>query len=294
MDIRRIVQTAFVFLTNAYWLFPFGGAPMYAGRLKAVCAPGLNCYSCPAATSACPLGALQNAFAGMQPNLSAGIFQPGFYVMGFLGSIGMMVGRMPCAWACPFGLFQELMYKIPTSRSFGVPKLLTHLRFFFLAFFVVLLPLFAVDDFGFGSTWYCKYVCPAGTIEAGFPQLILQPELREILGALFYNKLAIALFFLAWLPFTNRAFCRTACPLGAIYGLFNKVSIFRLNWDEDKCTSCGKCRQQCPVGIDPSQDPNSTGCIRCLKCVNEFCAFDALSHDIGLEKRQRLPRHVVD
>ena len=44
MDLRRWVQLAATLLTNAWWLFPFGGPVIYGGKLKSVCAPGLNCY----------------------------------------------------------------------------------------------------------------------------------------------------------------------------------------------------------------------------------------------------------
>jgi ferredoxin-type protein NapH len=47
--LRWLIQTLVAFGTNAYLLFPFGGAVIYQGPLKAVCHPGLNCYSCPGA-----------------------------------------------------------------------------------------------------------------------------------------------------------------------------------------------------------------------------------------------------
>lgn len=283
--LRRAIQTLATLLTNAYWLFPFGGPLLYAGRLKAVCAPGLNCWSCPAATAACPIGAIQNFMAGMRLNLEAGNRFFGLYVIGFLGMIGSLAGRMPCGWLCPFGFFQELVHKIPGPK-FQIPRALTYLKFVLLILFVFLLPLFAVDEFGFGETWFCKYVCPAGTLEAGLPMLGLKPELSRLITWVFYNKLIILGVFLGLMVFVSRPFCRIACPLGAIYALFNRSSVFRMTWDENSCTHCQTCFHDCPMGVKFYENPNDLECIRCLKCVKS-CKFGAISYDMAGSPRAR-------
>lgn len=280
MLLRRIVQTAATALTNAWWLFPWSATGLYTGRLKTVCAPGLNCYSCPAAVAACPIGSLQNFMATLRPSLEAGRFQPGLYVLGWLGMLGALSGRMPCGWLCPFGFFQELMHKIP-SPTLRIPKALSYLKYVFLALFVIVLPALVTDMFGYGQTWYCKYVCPAGTLEAGLPLLALKPGLRETLGWLFVNKLAIAVLFLIWMVFSRRPFCRVACPLGAFYGLFNKVSVLRMVHIEANCTHCGACRRDCPMDVDFAATPNSMDCIRCLKCMQHSCRFGAITYELA-------------
>ena len=186
-QLRKWVQTLFIFLTNGSWEFPWTRT-IYQGPLKVVCSPGLNCYSCPAATTYCPIGALQQLMAGIRLALENGQYYFGLYIVGTIGVIGSLVGRMVCGWACPFGLFQELLHKLP-GRKFGVPRPMRFIKFAVLALMVVILPLFAVDDFGLGSPWFCKYLCPAGTLEAGLPMVWLQPSLRESLGWLFVNKL---------------------------------------------------------------------------------------------------------
>jgi polyferredoxin len=278
MAFRRWIQTTATLLSNGYWLFPWRRS-IYQGSLKSVCVPGLNCYSCPAATGACPIGSLQHFMAGLRPGWQAGEFKLGLYVVGWLGLIGSIVGRMPCAWLCPFGLFQELMHKIP-SPKFAVPRALTYLKYVFLALFVIIFPLWLVDDYGYGLTWFCRYVCPAGTLEAGLPMLALKPELRGLVGWLFYNKLAILVLFLVWMVLSRRPFCRTTCPLGAIYALFNKYSLFRMVHHPDRCTHCQACYQGCPMGIKFYEGANQTDCIRCLKCMQQSCKFDAISYEI--------------
>jgi polyferredoxin len=277
--LRRWIQAAATALSNAYLLFPFT-RNIYQGRLKSVCVPGLNCYSCPAATGACPLGSLQTMLATVRPSVKAGNGHIGLYVLGILGIIGSLVGRMPCAWLCPFGLLQELIHKIP-SRKIEIPRWMIYIKYAFLALFVIALPLLAIDGLGYGITWFCKYVCPAGTLEAGIPMLILQPQLRELVGWLYASKVGILLIFLALMVFIRRPFCRIVCPLGAIYSLFNKVSVFRMVHHPDTCVLCKECYNHCPMGVRFYEGANQPDCIRCLKCMQESCKFGAISYEIA-------------
>jgi ferredoxin-type protein NapH len=277
--LRRWIQGIATITSNAYLLFPFT-KNIYQGKLKSLCTPGLNCYSCPAASGACPLGAIQNFLASFRANLALGRFQIGLYVIGFLGIIGSLVGRMPCAWVCPFGLLQELLHKIP-SRKLEIPKVLIYLKYVFLALFVVILPLAVTDAFGYGITWFCKFVCPAGTLEAGIPMMFLQPDLRSLIGILYMNKVLILIIFIILMIPIRRPFCRTVCPLGAIYSVFNKVSIFRMVHHPDKCVLCKQCYADCPMGVKFYEGANQVDCIRCLKCMQESCKFGAISYEIA-------------
>lgn len=277
--LRRWIQIVATVLSNACWMFP-DTKGIYQGPLKSMCVPGLNCYSCPAATGACPLGSLQGMIAGLRPAVKAGNYHFGAYIIGALGLTGSLVGRMPCGWVCPFGLLQELIFKIP-SRKFKIPKFLTYFKYLFLALFIFILPGLIVDDYGYGITWFCKFICPAGTLEAGIPMLILKPELREIIGMLFYSKMTILIIFVMWMVISSRPFCRVVCPLGAIYSLFNKHSVFRMIHDPEKCTHCQECYNNCPMGIKFYEGPNQYDCIRCLKCLNESCRFGAISYEFA-------------
>uniref|UniRef100_UPI004057C10A 4Fe-4S binding protein n=1 Tax=Candidatus Electrothrix sp. TaxID=2170559 RepID=UPI004057C10A len=185
-----------LFLSNGYWTFP-ATRTIYQGPMKVICGPGLNCYSCPAATTYCPIGAIQQLFGGVRLALDAGQFYIGLYVIGTLGVIGGTVGRMVCGWACPFGLFQELLYKI-SSPKLSIWTALRYLKYGLLLFTVLLLPLFAIDKFSTGDPWFCKYICPGGTLEAGLPMIIMQQALREKLGWIFLVKVAILVVFTVW------------------------------------------------------------------------------------------------
>lgn len=277
--VRTWVQIISAFLMNGYWSFPFTRG-IYQGPLKVICAPGLNCYSCPAATTYCPLGALQQLLGGLRFALETGQYYIGLSVIGAMGVLGALFGRLICGWACPFGFLQELLHKIP-GRKFAIPRILDYGKYFFLLFFVLLLPLLALDEFGAGSPWFCKYICPAGTLEAGIPLLLLQPSLRDTLGLLFLNKFVIMVVFLVWAVFASRPFCRTACPLGAFYALFNKVKLVKLQLDRAKCTNCKACHHVCPMGVKFNESPDDMECITCMACMSKACQFDAISLEIG-------------
>ena len=243
---RRAVQIFFAALTNSF-VTGFLTGKIYGGRLKMVCAPGLNCYSCPGALLACPIGALQAV-------LSSRGFLFSRYVFGFLTIVGALLGRFVCGFLCPFGLIQDLLHKIPFPkkiRTFAGDRLLRYLKYAVLAVFVVLLPLFAVDIVGQGSPWFCKWICPAGTLEAGIPLVLANPGFRSAVGFLYAWKMVILAAVILLSLMIYRPFCKYLCPLGAIYGLFNPVSLYRVK----AASACADCKMGCR--------PNDRECIRC-------------------------------
>lgn len=276
---RKWVQALWFFLTNGFWGFPITGN-LYQGPMKVICSPGLNCYSCPAATSYCPIGSLQQLLIGVRYSLQSGQFYIGTFIIGSMGMLGAVFGRFICGWACPFGFMQELLYKIP-SPKYSIPTQLNWGKYLFLIFFVILLPLIIVDDFGMGKPWFCKYVCPAGTLEAGIPMLILRPDLRSIVGWLFINKIVIMIGFILWSVIATRPFCRTTCPLGAFYALFSRFQLIKLKLNEELCTNCGVCHTVCPVEIKFNETPDSCECVNCMRCMTEACHFDAIGVEVA-------------
>lgn len=186
-------------------------------------------------------------------------------VIGFLALIGAFIGRAPCGWLCPFGWLQELLNKIPVPK-FNGPIFLKYLKYIILIVFVFALPAFWLDEYDGGEPSFCKYICPAGTLEGGYPLAILQPGLRAQLGWLFAWKSFLLAIILGLAMFIRRPFCRWGCPLGAFYGPFNKISIYRLELDKETCIDCGKCNKVCPVSIEVTKDIHSAECLLCLDC----------------------------
>ncbi len=269
--IRKAIQAGFGILSNGYFK-GFLTARIYKGPLKRFCVPGMNCYSCPGALGACPIGAMQSVFDGRRRRFA-------FYVVGYLAAIGLFVGRFICGWLCLFGLIQELLYKIPTPKL-KVPerldKILRYFKYVLLILFVFALPFFYRSSFGAGDPFFCKYICPVGTLEGGIPLVLLNSGMRAAAGALFRWKFAILIICILASIFIYRPFCKYMCPLGAFYGLFQKISLLRLSINEDACINCGACQNICKMNVDPVKNPNSAECIRCGECV-KACPKAALT-----------------
>jgi len=202
-------------------------------------------------------------------------FNFSFYVVGFILAVGVVFGRFICGWICPFGLIQEILHKIP-SPKFRLPRLCKLLKYVVLVIFVIMLPLVATNFMGMGKPAFCQFICPAGTLEGGLTLLASHPELRAALGKLFTLKTLILVVTLVGCVLVQRFFCKLLCPLGAIYGLLNKISFLRLNTDKSKCVVCGACARACPMDVDPTLHPDSTECIRCGKCA-AVCPTKAIS-----------------
>ena len=257
---RGWIQAGATLLTNLH-LPNFLKGGLYQGAGKTVCLPGLNCYSCPAAAGACPIGAYQAVVGSSK-------FRFSYYITGFLLLVGVLLGRFLCGFLCPFGWFQELLHKIPTKkRSTKKLKPLTYLKYAVLLGMVCLMPALLVNDVGMGDPFFCKYLCPQGVLEGAIPLSLVHSGIRAALGALFTWKCSILLGVVVLSVVFYRPFCKWLCPLGAIYALLNKVSLFQMKVDKHKCISCGKCAQACKMDVDVTQTPNHTECIRCGMCV---------------------------
>ncbi len=270
---RGLIQAGAVLLTNLH-LPNFLKGGIYQGKGKAVCVPGLNCYSCPAASGACPIGSFQAVVGSSKFSFS-------YYITGFLILLGVLLGRFICGFLCPFGWFQELLHKIPTKKiSTKKLKPLTYIKYAVLLFMVILMPMLITNDVGMGDPFFCKYLCPQGVLEGAIPLATVNPGIRAALGALFSWKLGILITVIVLSVLFYRPFCKWLCPLGAFYALLNKVSLFGMKVDKHKCVSCGKCAKACKMDVDVTKAPDHTECIRCGMCVRA-CPTKAVSFRYG-------------
>lgn len=247
---RGVVQVVSALTLNSYLTQRF---------TKGLLCPALNCYACPAAAFACPIGSIQH-FVGRR--------KVPLYVLGMVGLVGALIGRASCGWFCPFGWFQELVYKLPTPKL-RLPNRFNWTRYVVLAVLVGVIPTITREP------WFCK-LCPAGTLEAGIPVVLIEPGVRHLIGTLYWIKIGILGALLAWMSATRRPFCRWVCPLGALWSPLNPISSFRLQVDQDVCIRCDRCQAVCPVDIRVYEDPASGACIRCLQCVPE-CPVSCIS-----------------
>lgn len=273
MDNKKkiVIQSIATLIQNANLKGFFTGT-IYQGKTKNVCVPGLNCYSCPGATGACPIGSLQNTLSGYKIRFP-------YYVLGLMLFFGALFGRMVCGLLCPFGFFQDLLHKIPfvvKIRKFKGDRFLRKLKYIVLILMVFVLPMF------FKLTpVFCKYLCPSGTL-AGILLFLSDSSLFAVLGKLFTWKLSIFLIIVFTAVMIYRPFCKYLCPLGAFYAPFNRISLVQLHVDGEACINCKKCEKVCDMCVDPVENPMDLECIRCGKCVSQ-CPKNAIC--ISVKKR---------
>lgn len=240
---------------------------IYQGQTKKVCVPGLNCYSCPGAAGSCPIGALQNS-------LSAYTFKFPCYVLGLMIFFGTVLGRMVCGFLCPFGFFQDILNRIPFPKkikTFRGDRIFRKLKYAVLILMVIILPLICRL-----TPVYCKYLCPSGTL-SGILMAFADTSLFKAFGSLFAWKACVLGMTVIASVVISRPFCKYLCPLGAFYGLFNRVSVIQMKCDSSKCTSCGKCADSCPMSISPPEECSSSECIRCGRCAGK-CGNSAIKY----------------
>ncbi len=276
------MQLATAALSNGY-VMGFAKGTIYTGAGKAVCVPWLNCYSCPGALGSCPVGALQTILGGPAHRIS-------FYVMGVLVLVGTLVGRLVCGFCCPFGLVQDLLHRIPTPKfqlPHGLDRALRKLKYVVGVVLVVGLPLLVRELDGSAPPFFCKFLCPAGTLEGAVPLLATNPALRSLVGFLFSWKCLVLVVVLVAATLLHRPFCRYLCPLGAFYGLFNRVSLYQMRTDTTRCVNCHHCASACPMGLEPEREMGSAECIRCGAC-KAACPTSAIKSGFELRVRKQL------
>jgi len=217
--------------------------------------PFLYCHGCPFAAFGCPIGIIQNFIVyGRFP----------FFTVGSLGVYGMLLGRVFCGWACPFGALHDLLTvgfgRKVRARSYW------YLKYIFLFLVIALTWLFL-------DTVFCKF-CPSGSLFAAISFRILYPSFGA--GLFFYIHILTLILAIALALVISRFWCRYICPLGAIAGAFNKLSFLTIQLDEEKCKGCGCCLEACPMGIDKLESiGGSTDCTLCGRCI-ESCPEKAL------------------
>ena len=286
--LRRITQFGIgTLLLNSYFTV-FQTKQIYDGPFRSVCVPGLNCHACPTAMMGCPIGMLQH--------FSATHKFP-FFLIGFLGVIGLISGRFTCGWLCPWGLLQDVMHAFK-RLTVHIPKYLTHLKYATLIILVLILPYLTYQH------WFSK-LCPMGALIAGIPWAVWNPDDPVFesaivdpasIGTMFWIKMIILGVFLALFLIVKRPFCRTVCPLGATYALFNRVSLVSVKV-KSSCTDCGRCEEICPMDLKVRTEVNSENCIKCLDCTQcehvEFTWNLPWRNGNSVVPKEQIPRSQV-
>ncbi|HOE62424.1 MAG TPA: 4Fe-4S binding protein [Candidatus Sumerlaeota bacterium] len=221
-------------------------------QINWICNPVLSCHSCALSWFACPIGVLVH-FSGYR------IFP--FFAIGTLLLIGVLVGRLFCGWVCPFGLLQDLLYRIP-GKKFSLPAWASSIKYLILVFMVFLIPFFLGELTMFS---FCR-ICPSATLQVSLPDIISSGTVR-FSGAMMarWGVLAAVIYFAIK---SSRSFCKAICPIGALMAVLNYISFWKIKLKSETCVSCLKCDKSCPTDVRPStRARNNIPVNRALDCI---------------------------
>lgn len=232
-----------------------------------------------------------------------------FVIAGVVASTGFIVvlvltaltGRTYCSFLCPLGILQDGISRIGglfkrRFRKYGYKKPYTILRYFVLVMTAGILALGGVyaltildpySTFGRFITYFAQPVA-----------LLINNLLASVLGKFdiysiyrvdikpyelaAYIVPAAFLFLVGILSFRyGRLYCNTVCPVGTLLGLLSKVSLFRIRFDEDKCTRCGRCAMACKSScIDfLNKKVDLDRCVNCFNCIDS-CKENGMSYGL--------------
>lgn len=134
-------------------------------------------------------------------------------------------------------------------------------------------------------TLFCTY-CPLATLQADLPAKL--SKTNGDIEQMFYAttristlRMVITVFVIIAAILVTRFFCRVLCPLGALYALFSRFALVRIEVQHEICVSCKRCELVCPVGINVRDEAGKSECIACGNCLKE-CPKDAIHRKIGL------------
>ena len=174
-----------------------------------------------------------------------------------LSIVAIIFGRIFCSYICPLNFLLEL---IPVKRK-KVLQART-LPLVALAIVLVLSLILSIPIFNTVSPVF-----------AFMRMMIFGVGIEIILLALVVGAAFI------W---GQKIWCRTLCPLGALYGLFGLKRLLKVSVDKNNCINCGRCEKICSMGTSPLKNSFADNflCTNCGDCIDS-CPKKALSFKRG-------------
>lgn len=193
------------------------------------------------------------------------------------------IGRGWCSWVCFYGGWEEGFSHIGKKRRINLLPKNKELREFHFGFFAFII-LVAV---GTMSAVYCEWFCPFKLVTE-FNPLNTIPNL---IGGVLFIGLFLGLVVVMPILSKRRTQCSTLCPFGAFASLTNKISLFKVKIDTEKCKGCMKCAMACPFGsidiktIQEKKGEPEITCARCGECMG-VCSENAISYAFALNLKK--------
>ncbi len=194
------------------------------------------------------------------------VFPPRIIALGIFLLTVVVANKFICSWGCQFGLLQEFLFRLNRrktdrrgqSKQYKPPFWLSNsIRVAVFAAFTAVGVLWAFDFIGYVD-----------------PFKIFNPAVMTVAG------IGFVLIVLALSLFVYRPWCHFACPFGLVSWLFEKLAIFRIKVDYNKCIACDACAVTCPSTVMSAilkKDKRTVpDCFACGVCI-ETCPTDAVS-----------------
>ena len=218
-------------------------------------------------------------------------------VMIFLLVCALLFGRVYCSFICPMGVFQDIAGR---RKKYRYRKNNPILRWSILAIFLVLFNLgFTIavglldpySAYGRIATHIFKpiYLAMNNVLAYIFNHFGNYTFYRTEIAILSFSSFIVALFTFAIIGILalvkGRFYCNTICPVGTLFGFFNKLSLFKIRINSDKCASCGVCEKKCKAScIDAkTKTIDYSRCVNCFNCLNN-CNRKAISFSTTIKK----------
>ncbi|MCS5421284.1 MULTISPECIES: 4Fe-4S binding protein [Psychrilyobacter] len=214
-----------------------------------------------------PMGTVKDAVALFA--VDGVIFPQRLAAMGIFLFMVFIANKFICSWGCQVGTLQDLIFRLNKNntanknliRQYKIPFVLSNtVRIIFFIVFTVIVFMWSTD-----------------IIEYIDPFKIFAPMKLEIIGMGF-----IGLIFIGSI-FVYRPWCHLFCPFGLVGWFIEKISVFKICVDYDKCISCEACSKACPSTAMENilkQEKTIPDCFSCGSCI-ETCPTEAISFKKG-------------
>jgi ferredoxin-type protein NapH len=260
-----------------------------------------------------PVKTVGEAFGSLQYMLY--LLIPPWLALASIFLAAVILNRAFCAWACPFGLVQDILTLVKRRHTQVSPrthKQMIYLKYLILAATLLISGVLAVSTVaGIGRRYTealgpfalapFNTLSPADTLFAVIPRtafdaryalsdLLAQPG-ADVSGAivnsvtstsaLFWARIFVLALSLALIIYVPRGWCRYACPQGAFSAVFSRFSFLGLSRHPARCSKagCRDCVDACPMLVPILDEPwdkfTHPECIMCLKCV-DACSTKAI------------------
>lgn len=243
-----------------------------AGELTILCAVSLLYFGIIRGGCICPVGSVTDLTLGLKYPEMSGVYTGLIFLLPMLAAF--FAGRIFCTSACPIGAVQHLLQK---RNALILPRKLIVLT-------RMIPPLILVVTIWLALRNSCFFVCSldpykplffagnalSAKVSAVLSGAFLEPGVLWACGISAWCIFIVILIIGYWLP---RPFCRILCPYGVILGLISLISLRQRMRPVDECSSCGICKENCP--IQAIQINRKTGkpyisnydCVQCGRCL---------------------------